>query len=207
MKDTTTSVLGFDVPVTGQPTTLDECIAAAGGEQQFIDGWVDYITYHKTNTSARSAVVDALTEVLGAARATRKEKAPTKADPNRMVEKPDESEQTFADRVVSQSGKTRAEVWDMIKESVGSIPFQGQAREGGPGRLAKQDTTKAQTLIDDPNNKWQQAVTLLESKNPGFKVEMDETTGKPKVESLAKGLQINRMRLQKESEAELGIAA
>ena len=205
MKDTTTSVLGFDVPVTGQPETLQECVAAAGGEQNFVDGWVDYIRFHKTNTSARSAVVSALEEVLNTKRATRQEKSPTKADPNRMVEKYDESEQTFADRAVSQSGKTRAEVWDLIKSNVGTIPFRGEAREGGIGRLAKQDTVKAQTLID-ADGKWQLAVQKLQNTNPGLTIEMDEA-GKPKVESLAKALQINRQRLQKEAEVELGIAA
>lgn len=205
MKDTTTSVLGYDVPVTGQPETLQECVAAAGGEQNLVDGWVDYIRFHKTNTSARSAVVDALVEVLGAKRATEQVKSPTKADPNRMVEKTTESEQTFADRVLSQSGKTRSEVWDMIKEDVGSIPFVGTGREGGPGRLAKQDTVKAQTLIDT-EGKWQQAVQLLEQKNPGLKIEMGDD-GKPKVESLAQALRTNRRRLEAEANAELGLAA
>jgi hypothetical protein len=205
MKDTTTSVLGFDVPVTGQPTDLQEGVTAAGGEQKLLDGWVDYIRFHKTNTAARSAVVDALEEVLKVERATEKVKSATKADPNRMVEKYSESEQTFADRVISQSGKTRAEVWDMIKESVGTIEFNGQSREGGVGRLAKQDTIKAQTLIDAAD-KWPTAVSLLESKNPGLKIELDEA-GKPKVESLAQALRTNRKRLENESNAELGIAA
>jgi len=206
MKDTTTSVLGFDVPVTGQPTTLEEGVAAAGGEQQLLDGWVDYVRFHKTNTSARSAVVDALEEVLQVKRATESVSSPTKADPKRMIEKYSESEQTFADRAVVASGKTRAEVWDMIKETVGSIPFQGQAREGG-ARLAKQDTVKAQTLIDAEGDKWKQAVQLLETKNAGLKVEMDEATGKPKVESLAAALRTNRRRLEQEENAALGLAA
>jgi len=201
MKDTTTSVLGFDVPVTGQPTVLSEGVEAAGGEQNLLDGWVDYIRFHKTNTSARSAVVDALEEVLGIARATKKEKSPTKADPNREVEKYAESEQTYADRAVAQSGKTRAEVWDLIKETVGSIPFQGQAREG-VGRLAKQDTLKAQTLVEA--GVWQKAVDLLQSKNPGLTIEMDEE-GKPKVESLAAALRTNRKRLEAEENEALGI--
>lgn len=205
MKDTTTSVLGFDVPVTGQPETLQECVAAAGGEQNLVDGWVDYIRFHKTNTSARSAVVDAFEEVLKVERATEKVKSPTKADPNRMVDKFSESEQTFADRVVSQSGKTRAEIWDMIKEEVGQIPFRGEGREGGVGRLAKQDTVKAQTLIDAAD-KWPTAVQLLESKNPGLKIEMDDD-GKPKVESLASALRTNRKRLETEENASLGLAA
>jgi hypothetical protein len=150
-------------------------------------------------------VVDALTEVLGAKRLTVSKKMATKADPNRMVEVPDESEQTFADRVVSQSGKTRAEVWDMIRDAVGSIPFVGAGREGGVGRLAKQDTVKAQTLIDAAD-KWPTAVGLLEQKNPGLKIEMDED-GKPKVESLAIALRTNRKRLEAEENASLGIAA
>jgi hypothetical protein len=205
MKDTTTSVLGFDVPVTGQPETLEECVAAAGGEDKLVGGWVDYIRFHKTNSAARSAVVDALEDGLNIKRATEMVKKGTKADPNRMVEQYAESEQTFADRAIAQSGKTRAEVWDMIKEAVGSIPFRGEGREGGPGRLAKQDTVKAQTLIDAAD-KWPTAVSLLESKNPGLKIEMDEG-GKPKVESLAQALRTNRKRLENEENASLGLAA
>jgi hypothetical protein len=204
MKDTTTSVLGFDVPVTGQPETLQECVTAAGGEEKLVSGWVDYIRFHKTNTSARSAVVEALTEVLGAKRATESVKSPTKAEPNRMIDRPSESEQTFADRVVAETGKSRKEVWDMIKETVGSIEFRGEGREGGAGRLAKQDTDNAATLINE--NKWEAAVKLLESKNPGLTVEMDES-GKPQVESLATALRTNRRRLEQESKAELGLAA
>jgi len=204
MKDTTTSVLGFDVPVSGQPTTLQECVEAAGGEQQLVDGWTDYIRFHKTNTAARSAVVDALETVLGVERETETVKAPTKADPNRTLDKYSESEQTFAQRAVSQSGKTKQEIWDLIKDQIGTIPFKGEARTGGVGRLAKQDTVKAQTLID--SDKWSVAVQLLEQKNPGLKVEMDEA-GKPKVESLAQALRTNRKRLEAEENASLGIAA
>ena len=204
MKDTTTSVLGFDVPVSGHPTDLQECVEAAGGEQNLVDGWTDYIKFHKTNTAARSAVVEALESTLGIERETETVKSPTKADPNRTVDKYAESEQTFAQRAIAQSGKTKAEIWDMIKEQVGVIPFKGEARAGGPGRLAKQDTVKAQTLID--SDKWNVAVGLLEQKNPGLKIEMDEA-GKPKVESLAQALRANRKRLEQEENAALGIAA
>lgn len=203
MKDTTTSVLGFDVPVSGHPTDLKECVEAAGGEQKLVDGWTDYIKFHKTNTSARSAVVEALETVLGIERETETVKSPTKADPNRTVEKYAESEQTFAQRAISQSGKSKQEVWDLIKDQVGTIPFIGEGR-AGVGRLAKQDTVKAQTLVDA--DKWQQAVQLLEQKNPGLKVEMDEA-GKPKIESLAQALRTNRKRLETEENAALGIAA
>jgi hypothetical protein len=204
MKDTTTSVLGFDVPISGHPTDLKECIEAAGGEQNLVDGWTDYIKFHKTNTAARSAVVEALENALGVERETETVKSPTKADPNRTIEKYAESEQTFAQRVISQSGKSKTEVWDLIKDQVGTIPFKGEARAGG-GRLPKQDTAMATTLIEAAD-KWPKAVQLLEQKNPGLKVEMDES-GKPKVESLAAALRTNRKRLESESAAELGIAA
>lgn len=203
MKDTTTSVLGFDVPVTGVPTTLAESVTAAGGEEKLVAAYVDYITYHKTNTSARSAVVDALEEVLGIKRKTRIDKTTTSKGVVKEVEKYDESEQTFADRAVPQSGKTRPEVWDLIKESVGAIPFQGMAREGGVGRLAKQDTEQAGTLIKE--GKWQAAVNILQTKNPGLTIELDEQ-GVAKVESLAMGLRTNRRRLENEAKSELGIA-
>lgn len=203
MKDTTTSVLGFDVPVSGHPTDLKECIEAAGGEQNLVDGWTDYIKFHKTNTAARSEVVAALESVLGVERETESVKSPTKADPNRTVDKFSESEQTFAQRVISQSGKSKAEIWDMIKDQVGTVPFKGEARAGG-GRLPKQDTVMAQTLID--SDKWTAAVEKLEQKNPGLKIEMDEN-GKPKVESLASGLRANRKRIEAETAEELGVAA
>ena len=207
MKDTTTSVLGFDVPVTGQPETLQECVTAAGGEEKLVKGWTEYIRFHKTNTSARSAVVDAMEEVLGIKRATEQVKSPTKADPNRMVTRPSESEQTFADRAVAQSGKTRPEVWDLIKDNVGSIPFEAQGEgRGGPGRLAKQDTEKAQTLLAAPAEKLAFAIQLLTSKNPGLVIENDDA-GKPTIESLATALRTNRQRLQKEADAEMGLAA
>lgn len=201
MKNTNTTVLGFDVPVSEFPETLAECVTAAGGEDKLVSGWTDYVKFHKTNTSARSAVCDALEAVLNIPRATET----TKTKTGKEVEKYTESEQTYADRAVAQSGKTRAEVWDMISETVGVIPFRGEVREGGLGRLAKQDTVKAQTLIDAAD-KWPVAVQLLQSKNPGLVIEMDEA-GKPKVESLAAALRTNRRRLEAEENAALGIAA
>jgi hypothetical protein len=205
MKDTTTSVLGFDVPVSGYPTDLAECIEAAGGEQNLVDGWTDYVKFHKTNTAARSAVVDALQDVLGIERKTDTVKSPTKADPNRTIEKYSESEQTFAQNAIAKSGKTINEVWDLIKDQVGTIPFKGEVRAGGFGRVGKQDAAMASTLIEAAD-KWPTAVQRLEQKNPGLKIEMDET-GKPKVESLAQALRTNRRRLEAESAAELGITA
>jgi hypothetical protein len=203
MKNTTTSVLGFDVPISGHPTDLQECIEAAGGEQNLVDGWTDYIKFHKTNTAARSAVVDALETVLGIERETETVKQTTSKGVVKEVEKYAESEQTFAQRAIAQSGKTKQEIWDLIKDQVGTVPFKGEARAGG-GRLPKQDTVMAQTLID--SDKWSAAVEKLEQKNPGLKVEMDDA-GKPKVESLAQALRTNRRRIEADTAAELGIAA
>jgi hypothetical protein len=203
MKETTTSVLGFDVPISGYPTDLQECIEAAGGEQGLVNDWTDYIKFHKTNTAARSAVVDAMESVLGIERETETVKQTTAKGVVKEVEKYAESEQTFAQRAIAQSGKTKQEIWDLIKDQVGVIPFKSEGRAGG-GRLPKQDTVMAQTLID--SDKWSAAVGKLEQKNPGLKVEMDES-GKPKVESLAQALRANRRRLEAETAAELGIAA
>jgi hypothetical protein len=205
MKDTTTSVLGFDVPVSGYPTDLQECIAAAGGEQKLVTGWTDYIKFHKTNTDARSAVVDALENVLGVERETETVKQTTSKGVVKEVEKYAESEQTFAQRAIAQSGKTKQEIWDLIKDQVGTVEFKAEGRGPGVGKLPKQDTAMATTLIE-ADDKWPKAVQLLEQKNPGLKVEMDEN-GKPKVESLAAALRTNRKRLESESAAELGIAA
>lgn len=204
MKDTFTQVLGFDVPVSGYPTELSECIESAKGEQNLVSEWTDYIKFHKTNTAARSAVVEALENVLGIERETETIKQTTSKGVVKEVEKYAESEQTYASRVIAQSGKTKAEIWDMIKDQVGVIPFRSEGRAGGVGRLAKQDTASAQTLID--SDKWSVAVQLLEQKNPGLKVEMDEA-GKPKVESLAQALRTNRKRAEAEEAAALGIAA
>lgn len=204
MKNTTTKVLGWDVPVTDQPETLDECITVAkAAKRDVAEDWLDYIRFHKTNSAARSAVVDALESVLKNERETEMVSSPTKSDPNRKIEKYSEKEQQYKDRVVAQSGKTAAEVWDMIKDTVGSVPFMAEPREGGAGRLAKQDTVSAQTLID--SDKWQTAVTMLEQKNPGLKVEIVD--GKPTVESLATALRTNRKRREAEEKAELGLAA
>ena len=83
MKNITTSVLGFDVPVSNVPETVAECITSAGGEQNLVDGFVAYRKFHNTNTEARGSVVDALEKVTGIKRETEQVKSPTKADPNR----------------------------------------------------------------------------------------------------------------------------
>lgn len=205
MKNSTTSVLGFDVPTSGQPETLAECVAAAGGEQIVVDQYVGYSNAHKTNGDARAAVVEALEEVTGIKRATEKVKAPTKSDPNRTVDKFSESEQTYADRVRAETGQKTEELWPLIADKVGVIPFKcvGEPRTGA-GRVGKEDAKNAETLL--ASDVWKNAVELLSQKNPGLEIAVGDD-GKPTVESLAAALRTNRQRIDKEAKAELGIAA
>jgi hypothetical protein len=205
MKNSTTSVLGFDVPTSGQPETLAECATAAGGEQIVCDQYVGYSNAHKTNGEARTAVVDALEEITGIKRATETVKSPTKADPKRTIEKYNESEQTYADRVRAETGKTTEELWSMIKDKVGVIPFKcvGEPRTGA-SRVGKEDQKKAETLL--ASDLWKQANELLLQKNPGLEIAVGED-GKPTLESLANAIKVNRVRIQKEEDAVLGLAA
>lgn len=201
-------MLGFEnVPVSDQPETIAECVAAAGGEQNLVDQWVGFVKAHRTNTEARGVITEALEEVTGITRSTRQKPTPSKSDPNKTTEVYDESEQQYSDRVRAETKQTTEQLWNSIGAKVGTIAFKavGEPRTG-VGRLAKQDTTNAEVLCKDPD-KAAQAVQLLESKNPGLKIELDEASGLPKVESLASALRTNRQRLQNEENAALGIAA
>lgn len=215
MKNSSTSVLGFEtVPVSGEPETVAECTAAAGGEANLVGQWVGFVKAHRTNTEARGIITDALEECTSIARSTRQKPTPSKSDPNKTTEVYDESEQQYSDRVRAETKQTTEQLWTAIiateawKTSTvdGAIQFKavGEPRGAGLGRLAKQDTTNAETLVK--SGKAQQAIDMLEQKNPGLKVEVDEA-GAPKVESLAAALRTNRQRLQKEEDAALGIAA
>jgi hypothetical protein len=207
MKNSTTSVLGFDVPVSGVVETLPELVEAAGGEQPVVDLMVGYSNAHKTNTEARGAVVEALEKVTGIKRATENVKSPTKADPNRTVEKFSESEQTYADRVRAETQQTTEQLWTAIASEVGTIPFKviGEARTGST-RVGKEDAKKAETLLAAGDDMWKQAVQLLTQKNPGLEIALGED-GKPTVETLASAIKVNRVRIQKEEDASLGLAA
>lgn len=220
MKDTTTSVLGFDVPVTGQPTELQEAITAAGGEQQLMDGWLNYIRFHKTNTEARAEVSDRIANLTGIQRATKTVKAPTKSDPNNEREEWDETEAEHVKRAIAASGKTLAEIaTDLLggftytnekNETVTveplSIAFsaQGQARTSTPKTIAKVYQKSAQTLIEKGEAVYNNAITLLQQANPGLEVARNDQ-GVPEVESLAAALKANRDRVEKESNAALGL--
>jgi hypothetical protein len=205
MKNSTTSVLGFDPPVSGVPENLQECVTVAGGEQVCCDLLVSYSNAHKTNTDARGTIVEALEKITGIKRATEQVKSPTKADPKRTVEKFSESEQTYADRVRAETGKSTEELWTMIKDEVGTIPFKmvGEPRTGA-GRIGKEDQKKAETLL--ASDLWKQAHDLLLQKNPGLEIALGEDQ-KPTVESLANAIKVNRIRVQKEEDAGLGLAA
>ena len=207
MKNITTSVLGFDPPVSNVPETVPECVTSAGGEENLVAGFVSYRKFHNTNTEARAAIVDALEKVTGIKRETEQVKSPTKADPNRVIDKFAESEQQYADRVRAETKQTTEQLWELIKDEVGVIEFkgQGEARVGGP-RVGKMDTTYAQTLIDSGAEVYNKAVGMLQQKNPGLEVELDEA-GAPKLESLANAIKVNRARKLAEEKAELGIAA
>ena len=85
MKNITTTVLGFDVPVQGVPETLAEAITSAGGEQNLVDTFVNQRKFHNTNTEARSEVVAALIEATNIARLTELKPTPTKSDPKKTV--------------------------------------------------------------------------------------------------------------------------
>jgi hypothetical protein len=207
MKNITTTVLGFDVPVSGVPETLPEAVESAGGEQNLVDTFVNQRKFHNTNTEARAAVVDALVEVTNIARLTELKATPTKSDPNKTTEVDAESEQQYTDRVRAETKMTTAQLWDLVKDKVGVLAFKGQGEaRGGGARTTKGDLTNAKVLIDAGEAKYNLAITMLEQKNPGLTVERDEKNV-PKIESLAKALQTNRARAQAEENAALGIAA
>jgi hypothetical protein len=151
--------------------------------------------------------VEALEKVTGIKRATENVKSPTKADPNRTVEKFSESEQTYADRVRAETQQTTEQLWTAIASEVGTIPFKviGEARTGST-RVGKEDAKKAETLLAAGDDMWKQAVQLLTQKNPGLEIALGED-GKPTVETLASAIKVNRVRIQKEEDASLGLAA
>ncbi len=208
MKDITTSVLGFDVPVSGVPETLQEAITAAGSEQAMLDGWNSYIRFHRTNGEARAAVIEALEAITGIERETEQVKSPTKADPNRMIDKYSESEQQYAERALAQNGKSHAELAPQVLAKVGTIEFKavGEPRVGGPGKLAKVYTENAQTLINAGEAAYSKAVDMLEQKNPGLKIDLDDS-GAPTVASLAAALKANKVRVEREANEALGLVA
>jgi|SRR5215831_19006085 len=208
MKDSTTSTLGCDVPVSGVSTTIPELVEAAGGEQPLIDKVVGWGMAHNVNTVARGLITEALEEITGEARKTKQKSSPTKSDPNNTIEVPDESEQTYTDRVCALQGWTREQMWEAVKDKVGVIPFKlvGEPRTGGPGRVGKEDAKKAETLLNGGDAMWQQAIKLLLQKNPGLEIPVQDN-GMPTVEVLANAIKVNRIRQQKEADAELGLAA
>ncbi len=203
MKNITTSVLGFEVPVTDVPENLQEMITAAGGEEAALQGWLNYIRFHKTNTEARSEVADRVEKITGIARSSKMVKAPTKADPNNEREEWDESEADYVKRALAEHGDG-ASLTPQILDGL-SIKFsaQGAARVGGPKKVAQVYTKAAQQLMEDAT-KLAKAVTLLEGKNPGVQIATDDQ-GKVVLESLAAALKVNKERTDRESNAALGL--
>jgi hypothetical protein len=208
MKDSTTSTLGLDVPVSGVSTTVAELVEAAGGEQALVDKVVGWAMAHNVNTTARSLITEALEKVTGESRKTKQKASPTKSDPNNTIEVYDESEQTYTDRVCALKGWSREQLGEAVLPDVGTVPFKlvGEPRTGGPGRVGKEDAKKAETLLNGGDAMWTQAVQLLLQKNPGLEIPFAED-GKPTVETLANAIKVNRIRQQKEADAELGLAA
>lgn len=203
MKNITTSVLGFDIPITDVPENLQEGITAAGGEDQLLQGWLNYIRFHKTNTEARGEVADRVEKITGVARSTKQVKAPTKADPNNMREEWDESEADYVKRALAEHGDGAA-ITPQILDGL-SIKFsaQGAARVGGPKKVAQVYTKAAEQLMGDAT-KLENAIKVLESKNPGTTVARDDQ-GKVQVESLAAALKVNKERTEREANAALGL--
>lgn len=216
MKQITTSVLGFEVPVNNVPENMEEATKAAGGETSLLEGWLNYIRFHRTNTEARAEVAERISALLGVQRKTKEVKAPTTKDPNNTREEWDESEADFVKRAIAESGKTLAEIAPQIMagefeiegKAAGplSIEFsaQGATRTGGPRKIAQVYTKSAQQLIDKGDVVFNKAITMLEQANPGVTVARDDA-GKPDTESLANALKANRDRVEKEANAALGL--
>ena len=196
-------MLGFEVPVTDVPENLQEMITAAGGEEAALQGWLNYIRFHKTNTEARSEVADRVEKITGITRSSKMVKAPTKADPNNEREEWDESEADYVKRALAEHGDG-ASLTPQILDGL-SIKFsaQGAARVGGPKKVAQVYTKAAQQLMEDAT-KLAKAVKLLEGKNPGVQIATDDQ-GKVVLESLAAALKVNKERTDRESNAALGL--
>ncbi len=220
MKNTTTSVLGFEVPITNFPENMAECVTAAGGEQQVVEGWLSYIRFHKTNGVARSEVSDRLEALTGIKRKTKNVKAPTEANPENTREEWDETEGVYAKRVIAESGKDVPTLQKSMldgftyNDSEGkeqtfeplSVEFNAQAAErtGGPKKLAAVYTKAATQIIAAGSEQWTKTIGILKSLNAGMEITMLED-GTPDVESLATAIKTNAYRVEKEANAALGI--
>lgn len=206
MKTILTSVLGVDVPVTDVPETLDEAITSAGGEQKLVDTFVNHIKFHKTNGSAREAVTSALEKATGIKFKTEQKSSPTKADPNRMIEVETETEQEYANRVFAESGQTAEQLAASGAFADLTVKFDAvSTREPGAGRkMAKVYTESAEKLVALGADTYNKSIGLLESSNPGLKIDRDEQ-GAPKVDSLAAALKRNKERVEAEANAALGL--
>lgn len=207
MKQITTNVLGFEVPVTGVPENLAEAVTSAGGEQNLTDQWIGYRKAHDTNGEARELVVESIAKVTGITRDSKTVKSPTKADPNREVEEFTESEAEYVKRALAESGKTAEQLASQVTSGL-SVEFRGQgtARVGGPGKMAKVYTEAAQQVIGAGEAQYNATIGMLEQSNPGISVARD-ANGAPVLESLAAALKANLKRVQDEANAALGIKA
>lgn len=204
MKDSITSVLGFPAPLSGVPTTLAECVEAAGGEQKLVEQYTGWVIAHKSNTTIRGAIVEALEKSTEIKPKTKPVNRPTKSDPSRMVDEQDESDQTYSDRVRAETKLSNDELWAMIKDEIGVTEFKalGEPRTGGAGRVGKEDAKSAETLLK--SELWQNAVQLLQSQNPGLEIALGED-GKPTVEALANAIKVNRLNRDKEQKVAMGL--
>lgn len=208
MKQITTSVLGFEPPISGVPETMAECIGLVGSEQGVVDIFVNHIRFHRTNSDAREAIVEALEKVTGVARTKEMVDSPTKADPKRKAEQFTESEQQYAQRAVAQSGQTVEQLAPAVLAEVGTIEFKavGAPRTPGGKSALKVYTEGATKLISLGADTYGKAIATLVQSNPGITVETEED-GTPKVDSLAAALRTNMERVQKEQQALLGLVS
>lgn len=196
-------MLGFEVPVTDVPETLEECIVAAGGEEQLKNAFLNYIRFHRTNTEARAEVAEKVEKLTGIPRSTKEVKAPTAADPNNTREEYDETEAEYVKRAIAESGNGAALTPQILDGLSIKFSAQGATRVGGPKKVAQVYTKAAEQLMGD-EAKLNNAVKILESKNPGTTVARDEN-GKVLVESLAAALKVNKERVEAEANAALGL--
>lgn len=204
-----TDSLGFTIKINKVPETIDEAVAAFGGEANLIDSAVNSILQHNMKGDIRADICENLAKHLGVTRETKKVSSPTKADPNRQTEVNTQSDAEFVKQVLAQAGVTPAEVAaDILKSEGYDFDAISVPRTAGAGRgPGKQMLAFAEKVIAAGQEQYDKTIALLESANPdAAKVERNEA-GVPTAESLAALIKANQERAVKESQAALGLAA
>ncbi len=191
------------------PETAEEYDKLAGETNACVEDAVNQIVMHKTLSKFRDKFAEALEKSLtvdGVCSIPWPEdkEATAKATPKKdgTVTAVHITPKDYFKLVQAKEGKPASAYQHLADTVSASLTFDPSESERAGGRVSKANTAAAESLLKD-SDRTRRAISTLEARNVGLKVEVD-AEGLPTADELARAIAVDKARAAKELIDSLG---